>query len=551
MNKSKQGAPTPLLFETDPKKFMELLMMDDAKKRLDALKTNFDDIILCEILRYGIFNDVKMIGPLAQFYEGSVVPNYAEEKRWELYRRIIGIVENVDIVSVNALLPFIAEDPSRRIVSTAVIDFVSLGPLTNNDPMSRPKDVINMIKSGQLKNRGAAFGGLLHLGDSRVCKLLWPIRSLLDKDDVKTSVNCSTGTLYSASVEFEIDWLEEVEGGKNDELFGLVASGLVLQKRNNKFDGVITGQRQFPAPKNPTPAEQEQGRELAKPISIEEYTKRIAPRLYALERSEPPPRIMPRVLSEWNLTPKTDPSEAASAPAETGAMEHIIIMDQLRSRPCKLVAAAGIVNPFGPTLAGLVLLGKAGQSEWELFSFSLNPFNQELKRLRSANLAEATHPSKLVEDTGIGLASAPTLLIFSSAPDQEVIACAKVIASAFDDLGSTVDRLQKFPGNPWDRISEEIHNGFGSLSTSPKHPRSIKPKDIDDYVAIILDRKIFSEEFAAFRKAWEGSIEFQESSGNSELVKTAMPFKELEEIIFIFVRTSEVQTRGEPQPVHH
>jgi len=69
-NKSKQGAPAPLLFETDPKKFMELLMMDDAKKRLDALKANFDDIILCEILRYGIFNDVKMIGPLAQFYEG-------------------------------------------------------------------------------------------------------------------------------------------------------------------------------------------------------------------------------------------------------------------------------------------------------------------------------------------------------------------------------------------------------------------------------------------------------------------------------------------------
>ena len=303
----------PLLFQADPKKFMEILMLDDAKKRADALKANFDDIILCEILRYGIFNDANMIGPLAQLYEKSVVANYANEKRWELYRHIKGMVENVDSVSVNALLPFVAEEPSPGIVSTAVIDFVSDGPLTGNDQMSRPKDIIAMIKSGQLKNPGAAFGGLLHLGDSRVCKLLWPIKSLLTEDGVNIAVKCSTGFLYSASFEFEIDWLEEMEGNSHYELFGIVASGLVLQKRNNKFDGVFTGQRQFPSPKNPTPAEQEQNLKLAKAVSIEEYTKRIAPRLHALERNEPPPRIMPRVLIEWNLTPATDPSEAASA----------------------------------------------------------------------------------------------------------------------------------------------------------------------------------------------------------------------------------------------
>ena len=303
----------PLLFEADPKKFMEILMLDDAKKRADALKGNFDDVILCEILRYGIKNDANMIGPLAQLYEKSVVPNYAIEKRRELYQHIKGMVENVDFVSVNALLPFIAEEPSLGIVSTAVIDFVCDGPLTDNDQMSRPKDIIAMIQSAQMKNSGAAFGGLLHLGDPRVCKLLWPIKSLLTEDGVNNAVKCSTGFLNSASLEFEIDWLEEMQGDLHDELFGNVASGLVLQKRNNKVDAVFTGQRQFPSPKNPTPAEQEQGLQLAKPVSIEEYTKRIAPRLYSLESSEPPPRIMPRVLIEWNLKPATDPSEAASA----------------------------------------------------------------------------------------------------------------------------------------------------------------------------------------------------------------------------------------------
>jgi hypothetical protein len=63
----------------------------------------------------------------------------------------------ISVVSINAFLPFIAEDNSRRIVSTAVIDYVSLGPLTDGDPMSRVKDVIGMTESSMLENEGAAF----------------------------------------------------------------------------------------------------------------------------------------------------------------------------------------------------------------------------------------------------------------------------------------------------------------------------------------------------------------------------------------------------------
>ena len=127
-----------------------------------------------------------------------------------------------------------------------------------------------------MKNSGAAFGGLLHLGDPRVCKLLWPIKDILDKDAVNVAVNCSTGFLYSASVEFEIDWLEKMKGSADNDLFGIVASGLVLQKRKNTYDGVFTGQREFPVCKNPTSEDQKRIRALAKPIAIEDYTKQIA-----------------------------------------------------------------------------------------------------------------------------------------------------------------------------------------------------------------------------------------------------------------------------------
>jgi hypothetical protein len=55
-------------------------------------------------------------------------------------------------------------------------------------------------------------------------------------------------------------------------------------------------------------------RSLAKPVPFADYQKCIAPRLYALERSEPPPRIMPHVLMQWGLEPHTDPSEMATLP---------------------------------------------------------------------------------------------------------------------------------------------------------------------------------------------------------------------------------------------
>ena len=77
-----------------------------------------------------------------------------EEQRYAVYRHVAGFVEHTTVVSINAFLPFIAEDNSKMIVLTAVINYVSLGPLTDGDPMSRVKDIIGMIESNVLENEG-------------------------------------------------------------------------------------------------------------------------------------------------------------------------------------------------------------------------------------------------------------------------------------------------------------------------------------------------------------------------------------------------------------
>jgi hypothetical protein len=153
---------------------------DNSEARSAAFDT-VDDLLLGEVVRYGVFNKEEMIRPLASLYR-ELTMKMPEEQRYALFRHVAGFVEHTSMVSVNAFLPFIAEDKARGIVATAVIDYVSLGPLSNGDPMSRIKDIIGMIESGLLENEGAAFGALLHIGDKRVCDLLIPLRDSLDCD---------------------------------------------------------------------------------------------------------------------------------------------------------------------------------------------------------------------------------------------------------------------------------------------------------------------------------------------------------------------------------
>jgi hypothetical protein len=241
-----------------------------------------------------------------------------EEQRWELYCHTKGFVENTSFVAVGALLPFICQDNARRIVATAVIDYVSLGPISNNDQMTNVKEIISLIADEYLQNPGAVFGALLNLGDRRVCRLLLPLRDKLARKAVNEVAKAGTGVMSAAAVEFYIDWLEAIRTS-NDDLYGAVASGLALHRRHNRADVVLTGERPFPYSPETTPA---QFVARTQPIPLAEYTERIAPRLYGLERAEPPPRIMPHILKEWGLQPSTDPSEAAPLPVDPSPTKH-------------------------------------------------------------------------------------------------------------------------------------------------------------------------------------------------------------------------------------
>ena len=278
--------------------------MEDARERFEALR-DFDDVVICEIMRYGVMNEEAMVPPLQELYRKYAL-QLPTERRTTIFNHIKGLVETVDWVSVNALLPFIVEELVASIVSTAVIDLVSLAPMRNGDPMNVPMTVVDLIRAGAITNVGAAFGGLLCLGDSRVCRLLVPLRDTLNKAQVQVAIHCQTDFMHASTADFYLDWLEGLDDDQ-EGLFAIVAAGLGRIPRHSPSNQVVVGPRPIPSRGVPLKV----WREMKKAVPLSEYAKTVASRLYAIERAEAPPKVMPHVIAAWGLKPLSDPRETA------------------------------------------------------------------------------------------------------------------------------------------------------------------------------------------------------------------------------------------------
>jgi len=292
------------LFFSDPERFVRSLGGQEGQDELARQREYrcIQDYLFGEIYRFGYFNDPAMITPLGQFYRMLLENGLDADKRFEVCHHIGGVLTHAKGLSLDALLPFICWDPDRAIVSTATIDYASVGSLVGNDPMGRPRELIHLIEQGDVQNPGAVFGGLLVLGDPRLCKLLWPLKDRLSPEGAKEAAQCTSGIVHAATIEFVIAWLEGLEGTGDDALFGDLVSHLVLQRRHMQVDQVMTGLRPFPV----SSVSDEEFKAMGKWKSFEEYRKQVAPRLNALARSEPEPKVMPLVLEAWGITPTGD-----------------------------------------------------------------------------------------------------------------------------------------------------------------------------------------------------------------------------------------------------
>jgi hypothetical protein len=151
-----EARPWEPLFTTKPERFTEILLnQDDAARAREYERVQ--DLLFGEIVRFGFLNHPEQWPPLAALYRYLLDHELPLETRWEVYRHVVGMVENSKVVGAGALTPFFLLDPDRGVASTAALDYTSLAPLGDDDPMSRPKELLQLIDDGEVRNPGAVF----------------------------------------------------------------------------------------------------------------------------------------------------------------------------------------------------------------------------------------------------------------------------------------------------------------------------------------------------------------------------------------------------------
>jgi hypothetical protein len=246
---------------------------------------------------YGRNGEVDIIAAVPDLYS-----HFAERApvaaRRDVFARLSVFAREREIRR-DALYAFLRHEDDPQIVSRAAFDLALYHEPEGEDAIDGPGHLIGVILKGGIANPGAALAGLLLLGDAGVCARLAPLRPILAKRELEHTllqvVTCTNGELHAATIEFYLEWLEElIDVEPKPQAFTHVASGLAIQRRGAHSKVVMEGRRRFPVALDGTAYEPG-----ARMMPLREFRARIAPRLERLERLEAEPKVMTRVKSIW------------------------------------------------------------------------------------------------------------------------------------------------------------------------------------------------------------------------------------------------------------
>jgi hypothetical protein len=160
----------------------------------------------------------------------------------------------------------------------------------------------------------------------------------------------------------------------------------------------------------------------------------------------------------------------------------------------------------------------------------LNPFTQENTQVGEAVIGDTWQPLRDLQPLlDLPFGSCPSLVLASSYLEEEdSIALYAEFVRRFSDARGVFDRVRKYPGDPWNRVQEDVGRVFGDLKKGM--PRfgvesQEEPLDYDEaveFASILLSDKHLLPELQAFLFAWKGAIDFQQKSGSGAMAVGAM-----------------------------
>jgi hypothetical protein len=192
-----------------------------------------------------------------------------------------------------------------------------------------------------------------------------------------------------------------------------------------------------------------------------------------------------------------------------------IPLDRVLNKPSTTFFAAGIVNPFGPTLTCLSLRGEVPSDDvLPLIRVMLNPFSQTAEIVGEVGPGPNGDPLEWIRGSfSLYEGGCPTLLLPSAlVPPGTASALYSELVDKRPDARGVWDRVRNHYGNPWDRIREEVASSLGSLTSTPQESETNR-KDLPlaeaeslELSQLLLAEDHTKEEIAAFAYAWNGAI---------------------------------------------
>jgi hypothetical protein len=215
-------------------------------------------------------------------------------------------------------------------------------------------------------------------------------------------------------------------------------------------------------------------------------------------------------------------------------------LNDVDGQPLTTLLLGGIVNPFGPTLNVVAAIGKFEPNRnLPLVRLMLNPFSQEVTQIGDATVAERWSPLQNFEPLlELAFGACPTLVLPSHLlDDEDALAITARWLAGFDDARETMDRVGAHLGDPWTRVSTEIHQGatdYVAAKLKPEQdsrlpvPLPLTEEEALTFARTVLSYKHFEPEVQAFLYAWKGSIDFQRENGSGRLALSAMSLESVQ-----------------------
>lgn len=270
-------------------------LLDEANWR-DLPVDSLLGLLQESMLTYARRPERSLVAPLRRLYR-RVVESTDREARQRALNSVIDVAEREQLAPT-AVLPAVVCEPEETVAGAAAIAFVMLSDLSEGNVPETFAEIEKLLARSVCTNPGAVFGAVVALGDARFESTLERWRKFLKAPAVQVAARINTGVVTDAAVRFWLGWAESLAAESDDQsqdVFGSVASALALLARNNKSKRVVDIRRRLPCTAKGDAVE------VLQEWTVQQYAEIVAPRFYALEAGEEPPRVFSTVIELWGL----------------------------------------------------------------------------------------------------------------------------------------------------------------------------------------------------------------------------------------------------------